>query len=136
MEILLFEVRYFVDTKQCNIASTAYLSNALLNTNSGSITIGEYTFCGQNVSIVTGSHNYNLFGKERMVGIAQVGQDIKIGNGVWIGSNATILGPCTIGDNAVIAAGAVVVTDVAAYTIVAGVPAKPIKVINPPANKN
>lgn len=51
----------------------------------------------------------------------------KIGNDVWISSGANILRTVTVGDGAVIAAGAVVTKDVEPYTIVAGVPAKPIK---------
>lgn len=50
-----------------------------------------------------------------------------IGNDVWIGSNACILSGVTIGDGAIIGAEAVVVKDVAPYSIVAGNPAKRIK---------
>lgn len=46
---------------------------------------------------------------------------------MWVGSNATILQGVTIGDNAVVAAGAVVTKDVAANTVVGGVPAKFMK---------
>ena len=46
---------------------------------------------------------------------------------MWIGANATILAGVTIGDNAVVAAGAVVTKDVPADMIVGGIPAKPIK---------
>jgi acetyltransferase-like isoleucine patch superfamily enzyme len=52
---------------------------------------------------------------------------ITIGNDVWIGSRATILGGVTIGDGAIVALGAVVTKDVEPYTIVGGVPAKPIR---------
>lgn len=52
---------------------------------------------------------------------------IKIGNHVWIGSNATVLSGVTIGEWAVVAAGAVVTKDVPPYTMVGGVPAKIIK---------
>ena len=48
---------------------------------------------------------------------------------VWIGSNATILQGVTIGDNAVVGAETVVTKDVAANTVVGGVPAHFIKVI-------
>ena len=53
--------------------------------------------------------------------------DIIIGNDVWIGFEAVILAGVTIGDGAIIGARAVVTKDVPPYTIVGGVPAKPIK---------
>ena len=52
---------------------------------------------------------------------------IKIGNDVWIGANVVILPGVTIGDGAVLAAGAIVNKNVEPYEIVGGVPAKPIK---------
>ena len=53
--------------------------------------------------------------------------DIIIGNDVWIGYEALIMSGVTIGDGAIIGARAVVTKDVPPYTIVAGVPAKPIR---------
>lgn len=53
--------------------------------------------------------------------------DIVIGNDVWIGYEAVILSGVHIGDGAIIGARAVVTKDVPAYTIVGGVPAKPIR---------
>lgn len=50
-----------------------------------------------------------------------------IGNDVWIGHNVTVLAGLTVGNGAVLAAGAVVTKDVAPYTIVAGVPARPVR---------
>jgi len=50
-----------------------------------------------------------------------------VGNDVWIGYNATIMGGVTIGDGAIIAANATVVKDVAPYSIVGGNPAKEIR---------
>ena len=55
---------------------------------------------------------------------------IHIKKNVWIGAGATILPGVTIGENAVVAAGAVVSKDVAANTNVGGIPAKIIKSIN------
>jgi acetyltransferase-like isoleucine patch superfamily enzyme len=52
---------------------------------------------------------------------------VKIGNDVWIGTGAIVLGGVNIGNGAVIAAGAVVTKDVPEYAISAGVPAKVIK---------
>lgn len=53
--------------------------------------------------------------------------DIVIGNDVWIGYEAVILSGVTIGDGAIIGARAVVTKDIPPYTIVGGVPAKPIR---------
>lgn len=53
--------------------------------------------------------------------------DIVIGNDVWIGYEAVIMAGVTIGDGAVIGARAVVTKDVPPYTIVGGVPARPIR---------
>ncbi|MCC6528317.1 MAG: acyltransferase [Polyangiaceae bacterium] len=50
----------------------------------------------------------------------------KLGDHVFVGANATILMGVTIGDGAVVGAGAVVTRDVPAYTVVAGVPARPV----------
>jgi acetyltransferase-like isoleucine patch superfamily enzyme len=71
--------------------------------------------------------DYNLLSEERMRAIPQDGQDIVIGNGVWLGSNVVVLGPCTIGDNVVVAAGSVVTKNIESNTIVGGVPAKIIQ---------
>ena len=50
-----------------------------------------------------------------------------IGNDVWIGRNAMIMGGITVGDGAIIAAGAIVTKDVPPYAVVAGMPARIIK---------
>lgn len=54
---------------------------------------------------------------------------VKIGDHVWIGSNATILSGVSIGEWSVVAAGAVVTKDVPPMTVVGGVPARVIKKI-------
>lgn len=55
-------------------------------------------------------------------------QPVHIGNHVWVGMNATIMKGVTIGDNAIIAAGALVTKDVPAGEIWGGVPARFIKI--------
>ena len=60
-----------------------------------------------------------------------IAKPIRIGNDVWIGGNVTIMPGLTIGNNVVIAAGAVVTKDVAPNTIVGGNPAKFIKSLTP-----
>ncbi len=65
--------------------------------------------------------------KERVADSWDNKGDIVIGNDVWIGYQAVILAGVTIGDGAIIGSRAVVTKDVPAYTIVCGVPAKPIR---------
>lgn len=60
---------------------------------------------------------------------------VEIGANVWIGDNAVIIGPVIVGEGAVIAANAVVTSDVLQRTIVGGIPAKPLKQFNPKTQK-
>ncbi len=53
-------------------------------------------------------------------------RDVHIGADVWIGANAVVLPGITIGDHSIVAAGAIVTKDVAAYSVVGGVPARVI----------
>ena len=54
------------------------------------------------------------------------GYDIRIGRGTWIASGAIITGGVTVGDNVIVAAGAVVTKDVPDFSIAAGIPARVI----------
>jgi acetyltransferase-like isoleucine patch superfamily enzyme len=91
----------------------------------GGLTIGDDVLIGHNVVIATLNH---AFSPEHRGDLEP--QPVRIGNRVWVGANATILPGVTIGDGAIVAAGAVVTKDVASRTVVGGVPAKVIKVIN------
>lgn len=91
----------------------------------GGITIGDDTLIGHNVVIAT--INHGMLPEKRHDNIPS---SVVIGKNVWIGSNSTILPGVTIGENAIIAAGAVVTKDVEANTVVGGVPAIFIKKIN------
>jgi acetyltransferase-like isoleucine patch superfamily enzyme len=129
LDIIQRDIRIWGDPSRVTISKSARMVNTLFNVSSGTITIGEYTFAGHNVSLITGRHDYNLLEQSRMLNVPDRSFDINIGRGVWIGSNAIVLGPCSIGDHAVIAAGSVVTEDVPPLTLVAGIPAKPIKCI-------
>lgn len=124
---LLVVPRVFGDKKRLVVGRGVILNDALINTNSGRVVLGDYVFCGHNVSFLTGTHDYSKTGVDRQAAIPQQGRDIVVGEGVWIGSNATILGPCQIGCNSVIAAGAVVIGGVEENCIFAGVPARKVK---------
>ncbi len=76
------------------------------------IEVGDNTIIGYNTTIL--AHEYLI--KEYRLG------DVKIGQGVMIGANSTILPGVTIGDHAVVAAGSVVHKDVAPHSFVGGNP--------------
>lgn len=116
------------DKNRVHISENTSLVNTLINTSSGEVFIEKETFCGHNVSIITGTHYIDQKGIDRMK-FPSSGRNIHIGKGVWLCSNSVLLGPCELGDNAVIAAGAVVLpgTLVMPNTIYAGIPAKKIR---------
>lgn len=89
------------------------------------ISIGDNCLIGHNVVLATLNHDLN---PQKRGGLHLA--PIKIGQDVWIGSNATVTQGGTIGKGAVIAAGAVVTKDVPANTVVGGVPAHVIKNID------
>ena len=97
----------------------------LLTGGDSSIIIGDNCDISSNVTIVSGTHKLDPEGI-RIAGEG-IGEDIVIGNGVWIGASVTILPGVTIGDKSVIAAGSIVNKNVSPYTIVAGNPAKAVK---------
>lgn len=86
--------------------------------------IGNHVMIGPNTLITTVGHP--LSPKARRGYMAHA-EPVRIGNDVWIGGNVTILPGITIGNNVVIAAGAVVTKDVPDNSLVGGVPAKLIK---------
>jgi acetyltransferase-like isoleucine patch superfamily enzyme len=105
------------------------LMNTVLNTVSGTITIGDRTIFGHNCMVLTGRHDFEDGRRKNLRGEREVpteGQDITIGSGCWIASGAVILGGVTIGDNVLVAGGAVVTCDLPDGAVVAGVPARPI----------
>lgn len=88
----------------------------------GGITIGDGCQIGHNVVFATLDHGLKPEDRANTYPAP-----IVLGRNVWIGSNSTILKGVTIGDNSVIAAGAVVTRDIPANCIAGGVPAKIIK---------
>lgn len=112
--------------------------------------IGRFCSFGEGVKVVIGQHPTNLyvstspffysnrFKKIGLRGPAKSnfeehkyadanGHYVVIGNDVWVASNVLLMEGITIGDGAIVAAGAVVTKDIDPYTIVGGVPAKIIK---------
>lgn len=111
--------------------------------------IGKYCSIGHKVTVLTGTHPSHVFVSTSPVfysmcmqnGITYVDRQkfkeklyadeynrygVIIGNDVWIGYNATLIGGCKIGDGAIVASGAFVNSDIEPYSIVAGQPARVI----------
>lgn len=91
----------------------------------GGIEIGRDVLLGPGVSIISENHNFADVARP-IIEQGESREPIRIGNDVWIGAGATVLGGVTIGHGAVVAAGSVVTRDVAPLSIVGGVPAKKI----------
>ena len=95
---------------------------------SADIHFGNYVLCAGHVSFVgRNEHSYNFAGTPVWESPRGIDAPTEIGNDVWIGHGAIILGGVKIGDGAIIAAGSVVTKDVPSMTIVGGNPAKVIK---------
>lgn len=97
------------------------INNFSIVNGTGGVDIGDDTLVGPGVRIISYQHR---FARSATIHSQPVdARPISIGRDVWLGANAIILAGVTIGDGAVVAAGAVVRTDVPAYAVVAGVPA-------------
>lgn len=105
------------------IGEFAYLGGA------GGLIIGDHTIAGQYLSCHPENHIYNdPLVPVRLQGVTRKG--IKIGSNCWIGSKVTILDGVTVGNNCIIAAGAVVNKSFPDNCIIGGVPAKKIRDID------
>lgn len=90
------------------------------------VRIGENCFIGPQVGIYTATHPVQA--KERYLGLG-LGKPVTIGNNCWIGGNAVINPGVTLGNNVVVASGAVVVKSFGDNVIIGGNPAKVLKVL-------
>jgi len=118
---LLFRYNYIVHG--CVIpVGTRFGNPVRLNHGGLGIVLHERAVFGDNVVI---SHYASVMGASGQYGVP------RIGNNVFIGSRAMIIGDVEVGDFVVIGAGAVVTKDVPAYSVVAGMPARVIKSISP-----
>ena len=99
----------------CTIGDSAFLDGR------SGLTIGDCVNFGSHVSVYTRQHDIDA------ADFAEVGAPVVIGDYAWVSSHSIILPGVSIGEGAVVAAGAVVTKDVAPYTLVGGNPARYIR---------
>ena len=107
-----------------SIGDNCYFNHNCSITSLNKVMIGDNCMFGNNVVIV--DHNH-LIKSNEISGKEFEKSEVKIGNNVWIGANSVILKGVHIGDNSVVAAGAVVTKNIASKEIWGGVPARKIK---------
>lgn len=110
------------------IGSNCWINAGCLMDASETITVGDGVAIGQRVTIITNTHE---IGRSQYRAGVSIAFPVVVCDGVWIGANATVLPGVVIGPGAIVAAGAVVNKDVAADTLVAGVPARLIRSLDP-----
>jgi maltose O-acetyltransferase len=97
----------------------------------GTITLGDDVVVGHGAAVITSRHEFGP--AQRRAGTV-TGTAVVVESGAWLGANVTILPGITVGSGAVVAAGAVVTGDVAANTVVAGVPAQVVRRLDQPTS--
>ena len=121
-EVAIFTPTQIDFPKQITFGRRVFINHSFTAMAIGSIKIGDNVQIGPHVTIVTDNHDLNNRFVLKCKGVS-------IGNNVWIGAEVKIMPGVHIGDNAVLAGGAVVTKDVPAGTIVGGDPAKVIRCI-------
>jgi acetyltransferase-like isoleucine patch superfamily enzyme len=106
------------------IGKNVFVNHACTFLDMGGIILEDDVLIGPKVNLITENHPLDPANRK-----AVLSKPIVVKRNAWIGAAATILPGVTIGENSVVAAGAVVTSDVPPNTVVGGVPAKIIKVI-------
>lgn len=122
--VAIFTPLYINYGKNTKIGKNVFINFDCVLLDLGGITIEDNVLIAPKVSLLSEGHPINPSDRQSLVP-----GHIHIKKNVWIGAGATILPGVTIGENSVVAAGAVVSKDVHANTIVGGIPAKFIKAV-------
>lgn len=111
--------------KFTRIGRNVYINHLCSFLDMGTITIGDNVLVGPKVNLLSEEHPVNPVERKSLMA-----RPVVIKNGAWIGAGATILPGVTVGENSIVAAGAVVNKNVPDNTIVGGIPARVIKSID------
>ena len=110
--------------KNITLGKHVFINSGCQFQDQGGITIDDGALIGPNTVLATLNHGLAPSRRHDLFPTP-----IHIGKNVWLGANVTVLGGVTIGDNAVVAAGAVVTNDIPPNTLAAGVPARVIRTL-------
>lgn len=108
------------------IGSNCWIGSGLSIYGNGNVVIGDRCDLAPDISFVTGSHEIGDCNRRAGEGISF---DIEVSDGCWIGARATIVGNIIINSSSIVGACSLVNKNIKQNTIVAGVPAKEIKVL-------
>jgi acetyltransferase-like isoleucine patch superfamily enzyme len=115
--------------RRLQIGSDCFINQDCVFDATAAIAIGNNVNLGHGVLITTSSHA--IGSPDRRGGLLEP-KSVRIGDGAWLASRVIVLPGVEIGDGAIVAAGAVVTRSVAANTVVAGVPAREVRRLEPP----
>ena len=118
----LFPPIYSDFGRNIKLGRNVFINSGCCFQDQGGIELGDGCMIGHQVVIAT--LNHDLMPERRA---SMIPAKVTLGKNVWVGAHATILPGVTIGDNSVVAAGAVVTKDVPANCVAAGVPARVVK---------
>ncbi len=109
-------------TKHCSFGNNCNF-NGMTVRGCGEVSFGDNFHSGENCRIITSNHNYDE-GSEIPYDSTNVAKRVLIGDNVWFGDSVIVVGNVTIGEGAIVAAGAVVCKDVPSGAMVGGNPAR------------
>ncbi|WP_201467469.1 acyltransferase [Janibacter melonis] len=123
--VVLYPGLWIMPVRGLRLGDDVDLAKGVLITGRGGVSVGSRTLVGYGTRII--SSNHKVSGAGTVFGAGHEHAPVTIGADAWIGAGCTILPGVSIGDRAVIAAGAVVTKDVQEGDVVGGVPARLIR---------
>lgn len=125
-KFMLIPPFYATGGRETSVGRNVFINQNCTFYDLGGLDIGDDVMIGPNVNIITSGHPIDPSHRHSVT----IGKPIVVQRNVWIAAGATIIGGVTIGENSVIAAGSVVTKDVPSNVVVAGNPAKIIRIID------
>lgn len=120
----------FSSGRNITLGDSVFINRRVMLDDRAALTIGDHSMLAAGVTVETHAHVLDDFSKPMPQG-GRLRKPVTIGSECLLGYNAVVMAGTTIGNRVIVASNSVVTKDVAAYHVVGGVPAKPIKVIAP-----